>query len=271
MDSELLHPRRFAAQEPEHAAVIMGRTGEVITYRMLDEEANRLAHLLRARGLKAGDHLAIVSETTPESMVVLWAAQLAGLIFTPVNYHLAPGEIQHVLDDCGAAAVVASARTAPVVAELDLARVPVLLTTGTDGVAGFEPVADAAAALPTTPIADEGEGREMVYSGGTTGLPKGIRKPTAQTSIGDPANPAVQTALGMANYGRRPNQRVPVTRSPLPLGPAGVLHVCAAGGGHGGAHGAVRPGRLPPPHRAAPGDPRPVRAHHVLPNAEAAR
>ncbi len=66
----MLHPRRFAAQSPDHAAVIMGRTGEVITYRMLDEEANRLAHLLRARGLKAGDHLAIVSETTSQSLAV---------------------------------------------------------------------------------------------------------------------------------------------------------------------------------------------------------
>ncbi len=82
----------------------MGRTGEVITYRTLDEEANRLAHLLRSRGLKAGDHLAIVSETTPQSMAVFWAAQLAGLIFTPINYHLTVGELQAVLDDCGATA-----------------------------------------------------------------------------------------------------------------------------------------------------------------------
>ena len=219
----MLHPRRFAALEPNRAAVIMGRTGEVITYRMLDEEANRLAHLLRARGLEAGDHLAIVSETTSQSMVVLWAAQLAGLIFTPVNYHLTPGEIQHVLDDCGAAAVVASARTAPVVAELDLARVPVRFTAGTDGVAGFELVSEAAADLPTTPIADEGEGREMMYSGGTTGRPKGIRKPVAQSPIGDPANPAVQTALGMANYGV---DHTSVYLSPAPLYHAAPLVFC---------------------------------------------
>ena len=93
----MLHPRRFAAQAPDHPAVIMGRTGEVITYRMLDEEANRLAHLLRDRGLGSGDHLAIVSETTTQSMAVIWAAQLAGLIYTPINYHLTGGEVQAVL------------------------------------------------------------------------------------------------------------------------------------------------------------------------------
>ena len=216
MDSEMLHPRRFAAQTPDHPAVIMGRTGRVITFRDLDGESNRLAHLLRARGLNAGDHLAIVSETTPQSLPAIWAAQLAGLIYTPINYHLTADELQEVLDDCGAAAVVASDRTAPVVAELDLARVPVRLTTGTDETAGFEPMADAAADLPTTPIDDEGEGREMVYSGGTTGRPKGIRKPTAQTAIGDPANPAVQTALGMANYG--------VDHSSVYLSPAPLYH-----------------------------------------------
>ena len=219
----MLHPRRFAAQTPDHAAVIMGRTGEVITYRALDEEANRLAHLLRSRGLKAGDHLAIVSETTSQSLAVLWAAPPAAVIYTPINYHLTVGELQAVLDDCGAAAVVASGRTTPVVAELDLARVPVRLTTGTEGIAGFEPIAEAAAGLPTAPIADEGEGREMVYSGGTTGRPKGIRKPTAQTAIGDPANPAVQTALGMANYGV---DHTSVYLSPAPLYHSAPLVFC---------------------------------------------
>ena len=219
----MLHPRRFAALHPDHPAVIMGRTGEAVTYRMLDEEANRLAHLLRARGLNPGDHLAILSETTPQSLAVLWAAQLGGLIFTPINYHLTPGEVQHVLDDCGATGVVASARTAPMVAKLGLTGVPVRLTTGTEGVAGFEPVAEAGADLPTTPIADEGEGREMVYSGGTTGRPKGIRKPTAQTAIGDPANPAVQTALGMANYGV---DHTSVYLSPAPLYHSAPLVFC---------------------------------------------
>lgn len=219
----MLHPRRFAAQAPDHPAVIMGRTGEVITYRMLDEEANRLAHLLRDRGLGAGDHLAIVSETTPQSMAVLWAAQLAGLIYTPINYHLTAGEVQAVLDDCGAGAVVASGRTAPVVADLDLARVPVRLTTGDDAPDGFECVAEAAADLPTAPIANEGEGREMVYSGGTTGRPKGIRKPTSQTGIGDPANPAVQTALAMGNYAV---DHTSVYLSPAPLYHSAPLVFC---------------------------------------------
>ncbi len=218
----MLHPRRFAARTPDHPAVIMGRTGQVITYRMLDEEANRLAHLLRHRGLSAGDHLAIVSETTPQSMAVFWAAQLAGLIYTPINHHLTTGEIQAVLDDCGAAAVVASGATAPAVAGLDLARVPVRLTTGPRA-AGFEPAAEAAADLPATPIADEGEGREMVYSGGTTGRPKGIRKPTAPTPIGDPANPAVQTAAIMDVYGI---DRTSVYLSPAPLYHSAPLVFC---------------------------------------------
>ena len=150
---------------------------------MLDEEANRLTHLLRARGLEAGDHLAIVSENTLSSRWwCLWAAQLAGLIFTPVNYHLTPGEIQHVLDDCGATAVVASARTAPVVAQLDLARVPVRFTTGTDGGAGFEPMAEAAADSADHAHRRRGRGPgDGVLRGPPPGRPKGIRKPTAQS------------------------------------------------------------------------------------------
>lgn len=201
----VFHPRRFASERPDHPAVIMGSSGSIITYAELDRRANRLAHVLRGAGLATGDGIVIVSETTRWSLVVAWAAQRAGLIHTPVNHHLRPAEMQHVLDDCGATALVVSPSMVTTVADLDLEQVSLRLVVGdgepTDLPRDFTAGHTALAAAPSSPIADEAEGREMVYSGGTTGRPKGIRKPVADTPIGDPTNPATASAQGLTRYG----------------------------------------------------------------------
>jgi long-chain acyl-CoA synthetase len=46
---------------PDKPALIMSRTGEVITYRRLDERSNQAAHLFRSLGLRPGDCMAILS------------------------------------------------------------------------------------------------------------------------------------------------------------------------------------------------------------------
>jgi long-chain acyl-CoA synthetase len=51
-----MYPGLQAKTRPDQPAIIMARSGETITYRELDERSNRLAHLLRAAGLKRGDH-----------------------------------------------------------------------------------------------------------------------------------------------------------------------------------------------------------------------
>ncbi|MGZ4709987.1 MAG: AMP-binding protein, partial [Acidimicrobiales bacterium] len=60
-----MYPGTFASTTPDKAAVIMGATGEVITYAELDAEANRLAQLFRAAGLQPGDHVAFCLENHP--------------------------------------------------------------------------------------------------------------------------------------------------------------------------------------------------------------
>src|SRR6185436_308432 len=114
-----------------------GSSGEVTTYAELESRSTRFARALRARGIVAGDHIAIVMENNRPFLEVLWAAQRSGLYFTAINSHLRPGEVQYVLDDCGAVALVSSAAMADVVAGLDVSRMA-LRVSAVGELDGFE-------------------------------------------------------------------------------------------------------------------------------------
>jgi long-chain acyl-CoA synthetase len=184
-----------ARERPEAAAVIMA-SGASLSYRELDENSNRLAGLLRHAGFGPGDHIAILMENCAAYLEVAWAAQRSGLYYTALNRHLRSAEVQYILDDCGATALVTTPAMGDVVSHLDLSRVTVRLSVG-GGLAGFSDYETAVAAFAPTPLPDESEGREMLYSSGTTGRPKGVRKELPNTPMGDAAAAPVQIALGL--------------------------------------------------------------------------
>ncbi|MFV0257995.1 MAG: acyl-CoA synthetase, partial [Acidimicrobiales bacterium] len=164
--------------------------GETLTYRELDERSNRLAHLFRAQGLAAGDHVAVFMENQIRFMEIVWAALRSGLYITAVNSFLAPDEVAYIVDDCDARVVVSSRAKAEVAAALDPAVTPkVQRWLMTDGVPeagdgpGWEPYEDAVAAFPTTAIDDEAAGFPMLYSSGTTGRPKGVKRPLPDYAV----------------------------------------------------------------------------------------
>ncbi|HLY53929.1 MAG TPA: acyl-CoA synthetase [Stellaceae bacterium] len=169
------HPRHWAARTPEKPAIVMAGTGRTVTYRALDASADRLAQLLRARGLATGDVIAALMENRPEFFEIFWAAQRSGLYFTPVSWRLKPEEIAYILVNSGAKAAFGSRRHAALVlAALDGTAIGQRFCI--DGEEpGFEPLGEAIAAFPAEPIADESLGRDLLYSSGTTGRPKGVK------------------------------------------------------------------------------------------------
>ncbi len=202
-------------------AVIMG-DGEVVSYRELDRASNRLAHLLRAEGLVPGDHIAILMENNARFLEVAWAAQRSGLYYTAANSHLRPGEVQYILDDCGAKALVTSSAMGAAIGALDLSRVPLRLCIGGD-LPGFASYEASTASQPSTPVPDECEGREMLYSSGTTGRPKGVQKQLPLTPLGDISAVPVIIASRMALSGAGPGA---VYLSPAPLYHSAPLVYC---------------------------------------------
>ena len=104
----MLHPLHHARTTPDKPAVVMADTGVVVTYRQLEDGANRVAQLFRSLGLQSGDHIALMLENHPRYFEICWGAQRAGLIYTAMSTRLTEGEVSYIVDDCGAKAVVSS-------------------------------------------------------------------------------------------------------------------------------------------------------------------
>ncbi|HKE73506.1 MAG TPA: acyl-CoA synthetase [Acidimicrobiales bacterium] len=213
------HPSAHVAERGDKPALVMGASGETLTYRQLEDASNRVAQLLRARGLRTGDRVAVLLVNRPTWYPVVWGALRAGLYVTPVNYHLAAAEAGYIVADCGARALVADAGLADTVAAMgaDLEGVGTRLAVGGD-IPGFEPYAAAAAAMPAAPIGDECEGSWMLYSSGTTGRPKGVKPPLRAAPLGAPQ--AFATLL-VGLYG--------FSESTVYLSPAPLYHAAPAG------------------------------------------
>ena len=149
----------------------MASSGETVTYRELDERSNRLAQLWYARGLRPGDHVAILLENDPRWFDAVWARLRSGLYYTPVNWHLTAPEVAYIVGDCGARSVVDLGEHGRQVCTSSTSRSRWCSVARSTGGSRFE---DAVAAYPTHRIDHEPEGAGMFYSSGTTGRPKGI-------------------------------------------------------------------------------------------------
>jgi len=206
-------PGWYAEQTPDAPAIIMGLSGDTVTYGQLEERSGRFAGALRSLGLGVGDHIAILMENNRQYLEIAWAAQRSGLYYTAINTHLRAGEVQYILDDCGAVALIASEAMADLIAGLDLSRIGIRISALGD-LSGFESYDDVVANAAPIPMDDECEGREMLYSSGTTGRPKGVRKQLPGTPLGDPMSTPVQIATGMGARGSGPGS---VYLSPAPL------------------------------------------------------
>ena len=208
-----LQPGAHVDSRGDAPAVVMATSGDVVTYRALDERSKRVAQLLRSAGLRPGDHIAIMLENHPRYFEIFWGAQRAGLYTTPINWHLTAAEAGYIVEDCGAAALFASSALGTVAIGLGDALRNVRVRLMVDGtVDGFDSYEDAIAAMPAEALPDEVEGSVMFYSSGTTGRPKGIKAARASVPFGSGGGALV--GLIQAMYGFSPDT---VYLCPAPL------------------------------------------------------
>ena len=172
--------REHAQAKPDKPAVIMYPSGTVVTFGELEARANQLAHLFRRHGLREGDAVAILMENNEHYHTMMWAARRAGLYYVPINSHLTAAEAAYIIDNSSAKAIIGSAALRPVLERLgeNLPNgLPELLIITDGSLRGWLSYPECVAGQPDTPIGDEIEGDLLQYSSGTTGRPKGIKRP----------------------------------------------------------------------------------------------
>lgn len=220
-----MFPGSFATTTPDKPAVIMASTGAVTTYAELDAEANRLSRVLRGSGLAAGDHVAICLENHPRYLAIVWGAHYAGLVYTVMSSRLTTDEMAYIIGDCGARAFITSTYKAEQAGEL-VDRMPgvhlrLVLDGAVDGYESYEAAVEAQAPTPLDEVPVEGI--DMLYSSGTTGLPKGVQVPAPDAPLGEGVDGV--TTLCQMLFGADEHT---VYLSPAPLYHAAPLRFCRA-------------------------------------------
>ena len=168
---------RNAKRKPRREALVDGQTR--YSYAELDARVSRAANALLAKGVKKGDRLALMSTNTKEFVITFYAAMRLGLIVAPVNPRMAAPEVTYVLDDSGARVFVYDPSLEDVAkkgfgASAQHAGTLFLASRPTAGMEDLMTLADGASEKHPDVLVTEQDDAEILYTSGTTGLPKGV-------------------------------------------------------------------------------------------------
>ncbi len=164
---------------PDREAIVYPRRDQRWTYATFDEKVNRLANALGEAGIEKGDRVATVLYNGSEMALTVYACAKLGAVFTPLNFRLPAGEIEYIVEDAGASALVFEADTREAVegARPELSTVETYLYVDDDVPEYAADFYDALeSADPSRPDVDvrEDDAYAFIYTSGTTGRPKGV-------------------------------------------------------------------------------------------------
>ena len=191
----------------------MADTGASHTAGEVARRAAQMAQWLARQGLQAGDTFAVLLENRVEIPELMLGARQAGLYAAVLSTHLTSAEVAYVLQDSGARLVLVSSQT---LAQLGDEPTNLALPRWTvDQASAGTPSLQAelqALAGPPVDFSDRPLGRDLLYSSGTTGRPKGVQKPLQPASGRGQADPE---ALGTAHTMRMGADTVYLSPAPL--------------------------------------------------------
>ena len=157
--------------------------GQRRTYAQMEERANRLAHHLAAHGVGAGDHVGIYAYNSVEWVETLWAVFKLRAVWVNINYRYVEGELSYLFDNADLKALVYQREFAPrvrgVLDQLPLLKHSIVIEdTSAAEVGDLDSIEYERALADESPERDfesrSADDRYILYTGGTTGMPKGV-------------------------------------------------------------------------------------------------
>jgi acyl-CoA synthetase (AMP-forming)/AMP-acid ligase II len=168
--------RRNARRYPDKTALVFKDAR--YTFQELHQRTNSLAQALLGLGLSRGDRVAVLADNSSQYMELYFAAAKGGMVLAPVNTNLPGPELSYIINDSQASVLVLGENYGDVVREIrpELTGVEhfVVIGPGDGALKGYEELVQSCP--PTEPEVelDEGDLFCLLYTSGTTGLPKGV-------------------------------------------------------------------------------------------------
>ncbi len=172
---------RRAQRDPHAEGLVDWASGRRFTYNELNERANRAGNLLARLGINGGDRIGILAKNGPEFMETFFGCSKLGIVVVPLNWRLVPDELEFILADSGAVALVFDDDFIDTAADLhargDATRLRHFVQVGRRALEGFaqryDDLLEAASGTEPLIAATDEDLLHIMYTSGTTGLPKG--------------------------------------------------------------------------------------------------
>lgn len=197
-----------AGAVPDREAVVDG--DRRLSYADLDERSRRLASVLRENGIGAGDHVGLHLHNGSEYLEGMLAAFLLRAVPININYRYVADELRYLFDDADLTAVVHEPEFSPLIEEVrgDVATLRYSLARG----GAYEAaIADAEPLDPALVGGRSGDDHYILYTGGTTGLPKGVvwrQEDIFFGALGGGGQPPIETPGELAERAPRGRTRM---------------------------------------------------------------
>ncbi len=179
--------------------------GKRRTYAEMETRANQLAHYLAGRGIGPGDHVGIYAYNCVEWVETAWAVFKLRAVWININYRYVKDELRYLLSNADLRALVYAREFSPLVAalapELPDLRELVVIEDGSDAAPVPESVSFETALSGQSEARDfgprSGDDLYILYTGGTTGMPKGVvwRHEDVFYALGGGTDPVTNTRM----------------------------------------------------------------------------
>lgn len=162
---------------PQREALVEIERGRRFSYQELDQRANRIANAARALGVSRGDRVAFLMMNGAEYIESYFGLAKIGAVMVPLNWRLTPDELEFIIGDSGSKLLLYDAEFDDAVRELQQRSTPlehfVRVGEGTDAL-NYDALCREASDEPPEADAEGDDNLFIMYTSGTTGLPKGV-------------------------------------------------------------------------------------------------